>query len=453
MLDHKDVIGDAIGREEETRWEAATPRKDDSTKDELRGTASQAALDEPLTSLQGNDHVTNYIMEEELSPVKESEASPSNEEVRKNESFSEVDPPAVRENEKTNTENPIANHENGTKTLASTQTPVTANKPTMPPETPSDSDLIARAAKLFLNDRLLEAARLLRKVKNQALLEERDRQLLKKAEKFEAAVADLTSSPSAGWTKQSESHGHRDTIIYYKVDDAARLTARIETPIEPSLLAPLISVFNESELYDTWIPHFRYPKMGVCKSVKLCQSGRANQIIAVTGYMPWPIADREVVLDATAIDDIDANGHIVVKMEAKHQGEVEGLIPPPKEGIVRVDFDGGILFRKCPEDHLALRKSISVRPDHRGELILVTFTMFCDPHIMYAPQSMINFVTRTAIGRMWGMLLNVAEQIRDGKRPLHAEAIAAKREHLYDWVDERIAIMLHTIDDTRLTYP
>ena len=450
MLDH--VIGDAVGRDEETPWESATPRADESTKDESRETASQATLDEPLTALQGDNQVDNYI-NERLSPVKKSESSPSNDEIVKDESFSHADPPAVGKNAKVNAENPTANHENGTKTLASTQTPITTNKPTMSPETPTDSDLIARATKLFRDDRLLEAARLLRKVKNQALLEERDRQLLKKAEKFETAVADLTSSPSEGWTKQSESHRHHDMIIYYKVDNAKRLTARIESPIEPSLLSPLISVFNESELYETWVPHFSYPKMGICKSVKLCQSGRANQIIAVTGYMPWPIADREVVLDATAIDDIDANGHIVVKMEARHEGEVDGLIPPPREGIVRVDFDGGILFHKCPEDHLALCRSSCVHPDHGGKLMLVTFTMFCDAHIRYAPQSIINFVTRTVIGRMWGMLLDVAEQIRDGKRPLHAEAIAAKREHLYDWVDERIAIMLDTIDEAKLAYP
>jgi hypothetical protein len=54
---------------------------------------------------------------------------------------------------------------------------------------------------------------------------------------------------------------------------------------------------------------------------------------------------------------------------------------------------------------------------------------------------------------MWGMLLDVAEQIRDGKCLLHAEVIAAKRDHLDDWVDEPIVIMLHTIDDTRLAYP
>jgi hypothetical protein len=51
------------------------------------------------------------------------------------------------------------------------------------------------------------------------------------------------------------------------------------------------------------------------------------------------------------------------------------------------------------------------------------------------------------------MLLGVAEEIRDGKRPLHAEAIHKKRKHLYDWVDERIATMLDGIDEAKLAHP
>jgi hypothetical protein len=449
------IIGDAIGRGGEgSPWEPEqkTPRAHEdgtvTTKDETE-TQSQAATDEPLTSpLQGNDQVANDIIEEEESPVKKLEALPANDNDDKEEWFSQADPDVIGETAKATAENP--SHENGTNGSFIIQTSVASHESTMSPETPSDMDLIYQALELFQDDRLLEAVRLLRKVKDKTLLEENHRQILSRAETFEAKVADLTSSPSEGWTKQSESHGRYDTVIYYKVDDAARLTARIETPIEPSLLAPLISVFNESELYETWIPHFSYPKMGVKKSVKLRQTGRCNQIIAVTSYMPWPIADRECVFDATAVDDIDANGHIVVKMETRHQGEEDGLIPPPEKGIVRIDFDGAILMRKCPQDHVSLAKSIT---DHRGNLILVTLTMFCDAHIKCVPQSLINFVTRTVIGRIWGMLLGVAEEIRDGKRPLHAEAIHKKREHLYEWVDERIATMLDGIDEAKLAQP
>lgn len=42
---------------------------------------------------------------------------------------------------------------------------------------------------------------------------------------------------------------------------------------------------------------------------------------------------------------------------------------------------------------------------------------------------------------MWAMFLKVAEEIRSGDRPLHAEAIASKREEIYNWVDQRIEDM------------
>ncbi len=61
------------------------------------------------------------------------------------------------------------------------------------------------------------------------------------------------------------------------------------------------------------------------------------------------------------------------------------------------------------------------------------------------PTSLINFFTRTVIGTMWGSLLQVAEDVRDGKRPQHAEAIQAKKE-LYDWVNSRVQVMFHKME-------
>jgi hypothetical protein len=50
---------------------------------------------------------------------------------------------------------------------------------------------------------------------------------------------------------------------------------------------------------------------------------------------------------------------------------------------------------------------------------------------------------------MWAMFLKVAEEIREGSRPLHAQAIAAKREEIYDWVDQRIEAMFASLDATK----
>lgn len=301
----------------------------------------------------------------------------------------------------------------------------------------SDQDLIAQAEEYVQQERLLDGARSLRKVTDESLLDEKHLRVLQKAQHVEAAVVDLTSSPDDGWTKQGESHGNYDTIVYFKVDDATRLTARIETPIEPSLLVPLLSVFNESELYGSGLPRFK--QLGVSRSIKLRQTGRANQIIAVNCYMPWPLADREAIIEATAVDDIHENHHIVVKMETRYTGEENGLIPPPEGNTVRIDFNGGILFRKCPENHPAFRKS--KHPHHDGPMVLVCMTMFVDAHVKFVPQSLINFVTRTVIGATWNGILEVAEGIRDGKRRQHAKAIESKKE-LYEWIEQRVEVML-----------
>lgn len=160
---------------------------------------------------------------------------------------------------------------------------------------------------------------------------------------------------------------------------------------------------------------------------------------------PWPLATREVIIGAVAFDDIDTKGDIGVRLKGLHTGssETDVEIPPPEGGAVRVDFDGGFLFRKCPEDHPALTtkaphnsgKSVENSDEH---MLLVSFLMYVDSKINFLPQGLINFVVRTVIGRMWEKFLTVAEDVKAGRRPKHAQAIAAKRESLYDWVEHRV---------------
>eukprot|EP00522_Entomoneis_paludosa_P012375 CAMPEP_0172456628 /NCGR_PEP_ID=MMETSP1065-20121228/16798_1 /TAXON_ID=265537 /ORGANISM="Amphiprora paludosa, Strain CCMP125" /LENGTH=101 /DNA_ID=CAMNT_0013209777 /DNA_START=59 /DNA_END=361 /DNA_ORIENTATION=- len=46
---------------------------------------------------------------------------------------------------------------------------------------------------------------------------------------------------------------------------------------------------------------------------------------------------------------------------------------------------------------------------------------------------------------MWNMLLQVAEGVRDGKRPQHLQAIE-ERPELYQWIEERIQVLLSMND-------
>jgi hypothetical protein len=300
-----------------------------------------------------------------------------------------------------------------------------------------DDSLIEQADKEAVEERLLAAARLLQNVKDKSRLTDKHEWILKKAKRAEKVVQDLTTEPGPEWSKQGESHGAYDTIIYYKVVDSI-LTARIETPIEQSLVVPLMSVFNEIDLVSTWMPRWERPiRMGVRKTVCVRQDGPCTQLIMATTDMPWPLATRETVVECIAIDDIDANGAVVVKMDNGLDDDPD--VPPVEKGAVRIAFDGGMLFRKCPRDHPAFVKS-KHKPDH--DMVLVCQTIHVDPKVKFVPHSVINFFTRTVLGGMWTSTLKVAEDVREGKRPQHAQAIEEKRDFVYDFIDRRIKVML-----------
>ena len=179
-------------------------------------------------------------------------------------------------------------------------------------------------------------------------------------------------------------------------------------------------------------------RLGVRDSVKLEQVGRCSQLVVITADCPWPLETRQVILDARAFDDMHTNGDIGVLLQSRDR-EDDARVPEVPEGMTRIDVEGSFLFRRVPE---AWNEQPGEDPCaiEDGD-ILVTFGFEVDPKLDLIPNWLLNFIVRTVIGSLWGAFIRVAEEVRDGKRPIHAKAIEAKRAHLYDWIDERIEQM------------
>jgi hypothetical protein len=251
--------------------------------------------------------------------------------------------------------------------------------------------LFQQVEALYEEEKLLEAARLLRTFLQEEgnsfhQLNERYRHILAEAQEMENAIADIVGPPSDQWNRQSSTSSssssggkyRRPTVIYTKFDPDWKLTCRIETPIEASLLVPLLSVLNETDLYDTWIPSWRFPKIGVSQSQKLHHSGKANQLVQIVCDVPWPLRTREVIVQATAVDEIDERGYIVIRLNTlnEQQQQQHPAVHEKDPELVRVDFDGAILFRACPLDH-ELRKDLDTNdPLSQEALVLVSFKMY-----------------------------------------------------------------------------
>lgn len=247
-----------------------------------------------------------------------------------------------------------------------------------------------------------------------------------------------------GWTKQGESHGNYDTMIYYKIDQNHTITCRVETPIISSLLVPLLAVFNETELYHTWMPRWKVPKLAVSESNRLKELGRGHQIVQVRVDMPFPFANRECIQHAFAVDSIDEDNAIILKINSMDTGKHFDIeIPEVDKGYCRIDFDAGFLFRPCPSDHPALKNPKRCYPADE-KLLLISLMQQVDAHVAGVPLKLVNFFTRTVIGQQWRALLQIAEDVKAGKRLLHKEAIDAKQE-LYGWVEGRVQVMIDNI--------
>ena len=355
-----------------------------------------------------------------------------------------------------------------------------------------DASLIQHAEELYRSERLLVAADKLRRVQDVSLLNGHHLMMLRWADAVKSGMEDLLTDPfkqevapaaaaaaatptaettetestddadnaasssrpkskskaqqpTSYWKKQSETHGHRDFVVFYHLTKDNLLISRIECPIESSLLVPVIAVFNESQLYSTWMPSFQRPiKLGISQTNKLKETGRGNQIIQVRVALAWPFADRELIMHVVAVDCIEEYNCIAIHAKSESSNDDDsGVIPPTPPNVVAIDYACSILIRPCPLDHPCLERSKHEYPQDES-LVLFSLKMTADPHVNAVPQSLQNFVTRTVIGRFWSSLLEVAEDVRDGRRPQHKQAIDSKRE-LYDWIDGRVDTMLDNI--------
>jgi hypothetical protein len=257
----------------------------------------------------------------------------------------------------------------------------------------------------------------------------------------------LPNPKDEGWKQQGQKHGFRNSLVYYRVKHPENIiVSRIETPIECSLLCPLLSVFNESTLYHTWMPHWDFPKLGLSESNLIKEIGRGHQVIQVCIDTPYPFANRECYLHAYAVDCIDEPdlNAIYVKIHSYDTGShYEIDIPEVPVGYRRAAFDAALLIRPCPPDHPSLVDAKCHYPE--GEkLLLVTMMLEADGRVANVPLSIINFITRSVLGKQWAVLLQIAEEVKNGKRVSHQTAINEKKE-LYGWIEQRVQTMLDKI--------
>lgn len=314
----------------------------------------------------------------------------------------------------------------------------------------SNADLLQALEDAVEYEKHVLVARYLQEMDKRGLqLQDPKRQavLKRNAEQVQEVIDSHSQDPEeGGWKKQGLVHGRaRNTMVYHRTNEKGEVTVRCETPIQASLVAPLLAILNETDLYTTWCPSFQRPfKLGVTDTGKHKQCSRACQVAYAKVDMPWPMANREVIAKNVMADALDEVGAVVIRAKTMEAGEEEDglVIPPVAPGWDRIKMDAGLLLRKCPQDHPALKKKKQKKTTQQNEekeepMLLATFTLFVTPSV--------NTVLKIIAGPMWMALVGFAEDMHNGKKgEFHRERMEQKPE-LYGWADEIVQKMAKAV--------
>jgi len=294
------------------------------------------------------------------------------------------------------------------------------------------------AKKYAAEERLLDAYRELKKVKEDDLSEE-EKETIKLAESCTEFVDLMKADINPEWINLGESKkNYRYQSMAYNLDlKPVRVDMVIESPVEASLVVPLVATLNEVDLYPTWLPNWNKPRFRVVRSESLKKTGNCSQVFTVRTEAP--LATIEFYVNATVIDDTESSKEFVVNLDALNPGDIDGLIPEKEKEINRVALSGGMVFRKCPEE--VAEKAKKLRTKAKGakdeNIVLVTFTVVYSNKDRFLKQGFIvrqmsHFILKVVIGSIWSKVLGVAEDIRNGKRPDFDKVMEEKKEN-YAW--------------------
>jgi len=308
-----------------------------------------------------------------------------------------------------------------------------------PETTPDELSPQLLSSKLADEERLLDAYRELKKVKEDDLTKE-EKERMKLAEVCQANIDLMKKDIDPNWNDLGEStSNYRYQRMAYKVEtQPVRVDMQIESPVEESLILPLMATLNEVDLYPSWFPNWTRPaKFRVVRAETLKKLGKCSQVFTVRTEAP--LATVEFYVNATVVDDTDSSKELVVNLEALEPGAFDGLVPPKEEKINRALLSGGLMFRKCPEEMVERSKALRSKSKKANEekIVLMTLSVvyenrskFLNANIFMRQMS--KFMLRVVIGAIWSRVIGVAQDIRDGKRP-NFEKVMKEKKEVYDW--------------------
>jgi hypothetical protein len=164
-------------------------------------------------------------------------------------------------------------------------------------------------------------------------------------------VASASEAVEAGWTRVAEDEG---IVVSSRPSERSELpifrgVAQVDAP-----LLEVLAVVTDADRHREWI--------FMCSdSALVAQTSAATGIVYNRTKAPWPVPDRDVVLDSR-VEIVDGEREVIVRFSATEHPE-----RPPTQGVVRMPYLQGHYHLRA-EDAGRTRVEYQVDSDPGGSL-------------------------------------------------------------------------------------
>jgi len=227
---------------------------------------------------------------------------------------------------------------------------------------------------LFYEEKIEKAFELVSQLSVESKSNENLKAKLECCEEFQVLLEDMhlkseckeMLSEVSTWTEVCNS----DNIRTYSKGSGKNFMVRGEMYMDQPML-PTLALFSETDLLGTWLTMLE-------NAQDLGTPSRFRRILQYKAGMPWPVKNREAVMRALGVPDIDSASALII-MKSIHSRTTLGVeIPAQDEHHVRIDLK------------LACLNIAYLGPNSTH----VSFIAHMDPKLKLVPQFIVNFVTK-----------------------------------------------------------
>ncbi|KAH8584059.1 uncharacterized protein ELE39_002817 [Cryptosporidium sp. chipmunk genotype I] len=249
---------------------------------------------------------------------------------------------------------------------------------------------------------------------------EKNGDLVKREQKFDSSPLEngiqlFSSNNNDDWNIEHS----KGVSLSYKIDSSSNGQLSINVIIKSDInckLLNLLTILNEVELSNMWVPYISYSKC-------FYNFSRVSKLVQQVYDLPWPIGQRENIMFCFGVDTLKEHDCIMISCgdpQSSNNKFFGANIPDPPPKVPR-EKCSYLLFILTPSEN------------NKDLTTLEMFSSFCVTK--YVPIKLTSFLIKRMTRKMYSDITNLASNLNGSPY----EAAYNNNLQLYSWLDMKLS--------------